>query len=186
VEFPSATKLSSKIGLTTSLRPNQWISASMGTKTCPNFGRQSLIMEENIWLIVWLFMWKINYLKVLTNCTNVCTNPIVTNINDRLCAVLGSWSSHPKSCCMSGRNSEWKLSMKEDQHHAIDMAPLPWSCQATHFSGFATVYYETWHWNVASYFPDMVACCSNFCLFSLLKGHHFSLVNIHCHSSGTY
>jgi hypothetical protein len=37
----------------------------LGPKTCPNVGRQSWVMEENTWLIDWLFMWKINYLKAL-------------------------------------------------------------------------------------------------------------------------
>jgi hypothetical protein len=32
----------------------------------------------------------------------------------------------------------------------------------------------------------MVACCNNLYLFSLLKGHHFSLDNIHRHNSGAY
>jgi histone-lysine N-methyltransferase SETMAR len=40
-EFPSTTTLSSKIGSTTSSRPNLWISSSVGSKACPNVGRQS-------------------------------------------------------------------------------------------------------------------------------------------------
>jgi hypothetical protein len=47
-EFPSRTTLSSKIGSTTSSRPNWRISSSVGSKTCPNVGRWSWIMEENI------------------------------------------------------------------------------------------------------------------------------------------
>jgi hypothetical protein len=50
----------SKIGLTTSSRPNRRISSSVGSKTCLNVGRQSWIMENTYWLIVWLFVWKIN------------------------------------------------------------------------------------------------------------------------------
>jgi hypothetical protein len=46
-EFPSTTTLSSKIGWTTSSRPNRRISSSVGSKTCPNVRRQSLIMEKN-------------------------------------------------------------------------------------------------------------------------------------------
>jgi hypothetical protein len=45
-EFPSTTTLSSKIGSTTSSRPNRQISSSVGSKTYPNVGRQSSIMEE--------------------------------------------------------------------------------------------------------------------------------------------
>jgi histone-lysine N-methyltransferase SETMAR len=40
-EFPSATMLSSKIGSTTSSRPNRRVSSSVGSKTFPNVGRQS-------------------------------------------------------------------------------------------------------------------------------------------------
>jgi hypothetical protein len=40
-EFPSTTMLSSKIGSTTSSRPNRRISSSVGSKTCPNVGKQS-------------------------------------------------------------------------------------------------------------------------------------------------
>jgi hypothetical protein len=47
-EFPSTTALSSKIGSTTnSSRPNRRISSSMGSKTWPDFGKQSWIIEEN-------------------------------------------------------------------------------------------------------------------------------------------
>jgi histone-lysine N-methyltransferase SETMAR len=40
-EFPSSTTLSSKIGSMGSSRPNRRISSSVGSKTCPNVGRQS-------------------------------------------------------------------------------------------------------------------------------------------------
>jgi hypothetical protein len=40
-EFPSTMTLISKIGSTNSLRPNRRISSSVGSKTCPNVGRQS-------------------------------------------------------------------------------------------------------------------------------------------------
>jgi hypothetical protein len=43
--------LSSKLGSTTSSQPNQRISSSTGSKTCPNVGKQSWIMEENTELI---------------------------------------------------------------------------------------------------------------------------------------
>jgi hypothetical protein len=46
-EFPSTTTLSSKIGTTNSSRTNRRIYSSVGSKTCPNVGRQSRIMEEN-------------------------------------------------------------------------------------------------------------------------------------------
>jgi hypothetical protein len=46
-EFPSTTTLSSKIGSKTSSRPNRRISSSVGSKSCPNVGRQWWIMEEN-------------------------------------------------------------------------------------------------------------------------------------------
>jgi hypothetical protein len=39
-EFPTTTTLGSKIGSTTSSRPNRRISSSAGSKTCPNVGRQ--------------------------------------------------------------------------------------------------------------------------------------------------
>jgi hypothetical protein len=45
-EFPSTTTLSSKIGSRNSSRPNRRISSSLGSKTCPNVGRQSWIMEN--------------------------------------------------------------------------------------------------------------------------------------------
>jgi hypothetical protein len=49
-EFPSTT-LSSEIGSTTSSQPNRRISSSVGSKACPNVGRQSSVMEENTRLI---------------------------------------------------------------------------------------------------------------------------------------
>jgi hypothetical protein len=45
--FPSTTSLSSKTGSTSSSRPNGRISSDVGSKICPNVGRQSWIMEEN-------------------------------------------------------------------------------------------------------------------------------------------
>jgi hypothetical protein len=40
-EFPSTMTLTSKIGSMTSSWPNRRISSSVGSKTCPNVGRQS-------------------------------------------------------------------------------------------------------------------------------------------------
>jgi histone-lysine N-methyltransferase SETMAR len=50
-EFPSTPTLSSKIGSTTYSRPNRRISSIVGSKTCPNVGRQSRLMAENIKMI---------------------------------------------------------------------------------------------------------------------------------------
>jgi hypothetical protein len=39
------------------------------------------------WLIVWLFVWKMNYLEELKNRTNLCTNPILWE----LCYAFKYW-----------------------------------------------------------------------------------------------
>jgi hypothetical protein len=76
-EFPSTTTLSSKIGSTTSSQPKQRFCSSVGSETCPNVGSDEYWRRIHNWLIVWLFVRKINYLEALRNSTNLCTNPIV-------------------------------------------------------------------------------------------------------------